>query len=302
MNHLKEMTPTWRYLLVAKEKHSDLLGHHFHAMMVTNPRLRISVGRNNPFFLRNGTIKTRSLMIKPTRPGQSQKQACLAVQSYCKQEGDFVEEGTLDPSKDVVWEEAMALCLQDSVLSALALLRDRQPRMFILHADSMERSLKRARRMQAPPPPPCRDLASFRHAPTINPNWQVLILAGKTGLGKTQWAKALLPGAPVVRHLDVLAEVDASKGLILDDVGVGHLPFTALLNLLDYEEEGQVHVRYTVASIPPRTRRIFTTNHSTFTDWIYYGRDENKSPVSPEQFEALGRRIVLLPLLSKLFD
>jgi len=300
MTHLKAMTPNWRYLLVAKENHADL-GTHFHAMMTTAPRLRVRMGRTNPFYLRNLSVKANVLMIKPTRPGQSQTQALLAVQTYVKKDGLFLEEGTLATSKDPAWEEAIALAHTEGVLAAMKLLMEKQPRMFILHADTMERSLKRARQMEAPPPPPCKDLDSFIHAPRINPDWQVLILAGRTGLGKTQWARALLPGAPIIRHLDLLAVADTSHGCIFDDVGVGHLPFTAILNLLDFEEEAQIHIRYTVALLAPRTRRIFTTNHLTFSDWIYYGRDEKRTPISPEHFEALGRRIVLIHVLDRLF-
>lgn len=302
MTHLKTTFPTWKYLLVAEEAHQTTTAHHFHAMMVTEPRLRIRVGRTNPFYLRMGSVRANTLMIKPTRPGQSLPQCLLAVQRYIKKDGDFLEEGELKRSSAADWEEAMDLARTDSVKSALLLLAQKQPRTFLLHADSLERSLKRYRGMHAPPPPPCKDLASFTHAPEIrNPDWHVLIFAGLTGMGKTQWARALLPHAPVVRHLDVLTEVDTGQGVIFDDLGVGHLPFTALLNLLDWEEEGQVHVRYTVASIAPRTRRIFTTNQLSFSSWVYYGRDERKMPISPEQFAALGRRMVFMIINERLF-
>lgn len=289
MTHLKAMGPT-KKIIIAKEAHPETGGNHFHALVIFQKRLRARTGQMNPFYLRNQTIKCNVQLVKNV----------FAVETYVRKDGNVLEEGPQSPES--AWQDILSVAVDESVESALLLLAEKRPRDFALHATSAEANLKRWRAMKTRPTPMCKPIESFTHAPRINPDWKVLIVAGRTGLGKTQWAKALMPGAPVLRHLDLLSEFDLSHGLVLDDIGVGHLPFTMILNLLDFEEDGHIHVRYRVAVIPAGTRRIFTTNHTTFTDWIYSGRDEKKMPVSPEHFEALGRRIVLINVYEKLFD
>lgn len=89
-----------------------------------------------------------------------------------------------------------------------------------------------------------------------------LIFWGPSGIGKTQYALALLPGALFVSHMDSLANFDASQhsGIIFDDMSFNHLHREAQIHLVDYDQPRDIHVRYKTAQIPANTKKIFTTN------------------------------------------
>lgn len=89
-----------------------------------------------------------------------------------------------------------------------------------------------------------------------------LILWGSAGIGKTEFAKALLPRCLFVSHMDDLRSFDPSDydGIVFDDMNFSHLPRSGQIHLLDWDNPRSIHVRYGVASIPRHTRKIFTTN------------------------------------------
>lgn len=89
-----------------------------------------------------------------------------------------------------------------------------------------------------------------------------LILWGDAGIGKTEWAKTLLPNAIFVSHIDDLRNYDVNvhEGIIFDDMNFGHMPRTAQIHLLDYDNPRSIHVRYGTCRIPHGTKKIFTTN------------------------------------------
>lgn len=90
-----------------------------------------------------------------------------------------------------------------------------------------------------------------------------MILWGEPGIGKTQFAKAMI-GSPflMISHLDELIAFDPNfhKGIIFDDMDFTHLPRSSQIYLTDAEERRAIHIRYRVANIPRRTFKIFTTN------------------------------------------
>jgi len=89
-----------------------------------------------------------------------------------------------------------------------------------------------------------------------------VILWGDSGTGKTCYAKALLPTAFWCRHMDELVNYDPGvhDGIIFDDMEFLHIPRTAQIHLVDYDDPSAIHVRYAVARIPAGTKKIFTTN------------------------------------------
>lgn len=110
------------------------------------------------------------------------------------------------------------------------------------------------------PPVPARPVTDFPNAPAIPVNWQNLFFWGNTGTGKTQFARALLPNAMVIRHSSQLVDCRFADGVIFDDFGVSHWPATAVIHLLDYDEPSGINVKYGCVTIPPGTRKIFTFN------------------------------------------
>ena len=96
-----------------------------------------------------------------------------------------------------------------------------------------------------------------------NHDWNtVMILQGENGIGKTEFALALLPGALVVSHMDDLVHFKSSvhSGIIFDDMSFEHMPRHAQIHICDATIDRSIHVRYTVARIPSFTKKIITTN------------------------------------------
>ena len=101
------------------------------------------------------------------------------------------------------------------------------------------------------------------------PRWPLItdwktshILWGAPGIGKTEYAKAHFKKALLVSHIDQLGNFDPTThdGLIFDDMDFKHWPRTSQIHLFDQENTRAINLRYRVATIPPFTPKIFTTN------------------------------------------
>lgn len=87
------------------------------------------------------------------------------------------------------------------------------------------------------------------------------VICGPSGWGKTEYAKALLPKALFVSHIDELAGYNEEhQGIIFDDMSFDHQPRTAQIHLVDQDNPRGIHIRYTVANIPANVKKVFLTN------------------------------------------
>lgn len=144
------------------------------------------------------------------------------------------------------------------------------------------RSVKKMRSLLLPPLKPKYGLHQFG-MPTLNLDDKAVLLWGPTNTGKTNFALAHFNSPLLVRHLDELANFSTENdGIVFDDLEFNHCPFSQVMNLLDYEYDGQVHIRYETAIIPAKTKRIFTSNNED----PFYGEK-----MSVAQKEAIDRRI-----------
>ena len=89
-----------------------------------------------------------------------------------------------------------------------------------------------------------------------------LYLWGPTNTGKTQWAAAQFERPLIVSAMDRLREFnkDEHDGIVFDDMSFKHLPRETQIHLLDYQTDRDIYCRYTNATIPAGTRKIFTSN------------------------------------------
>lgn len=95
-----------------------------------------------------------------------------------------------------------------------------------------------------------------------------LIIRGKSGCGKTTWAKYHAPKpALFVTHMDDLRKLTTEhKSIIFDDMDFKHFPRTAQIHLVDRFDARSIHVRYGTATIPAGIVKIFTCNEYPFTE------------------------------------
>lgn len=100
-----------------------------------------------------------------------------------------------------------------------------------------------------------------------------VILWGPSGSRKTSYARALLPKALFVSHMDDLALYDQGEhdGIIFDDMSFTHLPRESQIHIFDMEQPRSIHIRYNTATIPAGTKKIFTTNNQS--GFIYIAGD-----------------------------
>lgn len=96
--------------------------------------------------------------------------------------------------------------------------------------------------------------------PTIDTS---IILLGRTGSGKTTWAKRQIPKpALFVSHVDDLKKFRPGfhVGIVFDDMDFHAWPRTSQIHLVDWDNARTIHARFHNAFIPEHTYKIFTCN------------------------------------------
>lgn len=92
---------------------------------------------------------------------------------------------------------------------------------------------------------------------------KTLVIVGEAGVGKTTWAKKVMPKPLLfVSHLDDLRKFrpEYHKAILFDDVSINHLPITSQIHLVDQENPRSIHVRYGTVRIPSGVPKCFTCN------------------------------------------
>lgn len=286
--HLASLGPV-ESLAVGLEAHADG-GRHFHACAIYRQKIRC---QPTAFALLGRTADVR---IANSKRGPLQ-QCVVNYWTYAlKEDPTPLVVGTpptLKRSRTAAYTEAISIAVTENVERSMDFLSSTVPADLVLKGDQIQRNLTMWRNKKARTSHPARPLSEFT-LPFILPEaWRVLFLWGMSGAGKTQLARALLPEATVVRHRNQLTDADFSKGVIFDDFDVSHWPPTAVIHLLDWDEQSGIDVKYGYAILPPHTRKIFTFNSEPIK-WI-------PPTATPEQVTAIFRRMFIQPINGHLF-
>ena len=185
--------------------------------------------------------------------------------------------------REEVFQTAMQLAISESVDRGMSYLCEQQAYDALTKYAQIASAMHMIRAKKLCVAKPARSLSEFKNLPTLPLGWKNLFFQGPTNLGKTQFARALLPGATLVRHRDQLRLCDFSKGVIFDDFDCSHWPPAAVIHLLDWDESSGIDVKHGHVVIPAGTQKIFTFN-SELTYWA--PRDATNS-----QMDAIRRRI-----------
>jgi hypothetical protein len=242
--------------LIAQEQHMDGT-MHLHAYLRLDHKMNIKDERK--FDLRlDGELY---------HPNMQGARSPKAVIKYVCKDGKYVtnmSQATIDEAihNNVkvgdLYKEAMEKAKESFEEGMKVLEHSKTFRDLAIHGEAIERNM-RARKKQKTEPKFSLDLfkVSFEWDKT-----KTLVLWGPTNTGKTSLAKALLPNALFIRHIDALKEYKTGQytGLIFDDMSFKHWPREAQIHLLDTDNVSQINVKHSIAIIPEGTPRIITTN------------------------------------------
>jgi len=275
--------------LIAQEQHMDGT-YHLHCYLRLEKKINC---RNERFF----DLSYENNVYHPNI--QSVRSPKAVIKYVCK-DGKYVtnmSQHTIDEAiKNNVkvgdlYAEAMDKAKESFEDGMKVLEHAKTYRDLAIHGEAIERNM-RARKKQKTTPKYTLD--QFK----LTFEWdktKTLVLWGPTNTGKTSLAKALLPNALFVRHIDALKEYKSGnyEGIVFDDMSFKHWPREGQIHLLDTDNVSQINVKHSIAIIPEGTPRIITTN-------MMPGEILNLNLMDPDSC-ALTRRIQQVWIEGKVF-
>jgi len=231
------------YLIVGQEAHQD--GQpHLHAVITWEKKKNIKNARYFDF--------------KGFHPSVEAVRNLDAAKNYCKKDKDFIEEhfnqedfDCYSRAKDMDYQSFMTACLKRKV-------------PFQYAADAVKRR---------------NDIHTINEwdgkgtiAFQIEHDWATrthVCIYGEAGRGKTVWAKKYAPKPALwITHLDGLKKYDPAlhKSIIFDDISFKHIPITAQIHVVDFDNPRDIHIRYGVVTIPAEVPKIFCCNEVPLDD------------------------------------
>lgn len=200
---------------------------------------------------------SRVKLLWPTGHFELRRGSAEQARDYCRKDGDFLEGGLISAEVSNQGQRTDLARVARSILDGATIRQIAQeaPDTFIRYYRGMHELYNITRVVH--------QVSQF-HGPW---RWNVEVTGthifyGASGLGKTEFAKFLLPRALFVTHIDQLTQYDPEvyDGIVFDDMCFLHLPREAQIHLVDQDNDRVLHVRYRTAYIPRNTRKIFTTN------------------------------------------
>ncbi len=245
---LKELYPeTVQYMVYGKEEGKEGTPHLQGYLQLVKKKRRRQLSNLLPM-----------CFLDPQSPDSTVKQAIV----YCKKDGNFTEIGTpttkgkrsdLEKVKDAIEDGATEQELASTFFPQWV----RYHQAFKRYREIISKDLIAIPKFQM------EEFPDEWIVMTEDFLWTTcLIIRGESGIGKTEFAKALLPGAMVASHTDDLLQFTPEKytGIIFDDMKFDHYPRSAQIHIADIDNPRSIHCRYNCAFIPANTKKIFTTN------------------------------------------
>ena len=174
----------------------------------------------------------------------------------------------------------IGLAKEGKLKEAIELFQDMEPRCFATQGHNVLRNLKNLAKKKRP-----EHIYPLTGDTIDIPEGKSLVVIGKTESGKTEWCKSyvthyLKKTFLKVTHIDHLKKYDGEDVIIWDDVNFTHIPRTSCIHIAEVRNSRQIHMRHTVADIPPGILNIFTGNEYMF-------------PI--DDYGAIDRRLHLAP-------
>lgn len=243
--------------IIAQENHKDG-NKHIHIYLLLQEKLNT---RNCRFF-----------DIDDIHPKFEGVRSWEKVVKYVTKDGKYISNYDQDIINDIILKnmkpgelhaKARKVAQDSTVEEGLEVLNNvKTVRDLNIHGEAIERNFRALKKQRTEPK---YSLDMFK----INFDWnkdRTLILYGTTNCGKTSLAKALLPKALFVRHIDALKEYKSGHyiGIIFDDMSFKHWPREAQIHLVDTDNVSQINVKHSIAIIPEGTPRIICHNSSPY--------------------------------------
>nr|WAE42541.1 MAG: replication associated protein [Cressdnaviricota sp.] len=112
-------------------------------------------------------------------------------------------------------------------------------------------------------------LSQERSTSDFKPVWELqkdvksLVLHGKAGTGKTEYAKQHFKNPLLISDINGLKLFKPKEhdGIIFDDMSFLHIPKEIQIHIVDYDNPRDIKILYGTIRIPKNVKKIFTTNN-----------------------------------------
>nr|UUV61420.1 C1 [Tomato mottle leaf curl virus] len=254
-------TPTNKlFVRVSRELHED--GEpHLHVLIQFEGKYNC---KNNRFF--DLISPTRSAHFHPNIQGAK---SSSDVKTYVEKDGDFIDHGVFQidgrsarGGQQSANDTYAKVLNAGSVMEALNILREEQPKDFVLQQHNIRSNLERI--FQKPPEPwvPLFPLSSFTEVPEEMQEWAddcfgrdpaarparpiSIIIEGESRTGKTMWARTLGPHNYLSGHLDFNPRVYSNEAEynVIDDITPQYLKMKHWKELIGAQRDWQSNCKY----------------------------------------------------------
>nr|UUV61430.1 C1 [Tomato mottle leaf curl virus] len=248
------------FVRVARELHED--GEpHLHVLIQFEGKFQCTNER-----LFDLVSTTRSAHFHPNIQGAK---SSSDVKSYVEKDGDFVDHGVFQidgrsarGGQQSANDTYAKVLNAGSVMEALNILREEQPKDFVLQHHNIRSNLERIFQKAPEPWVPPFPLSSFTEVPEEMQEWAddyfgrdpaarperpiSIIIEGDSRTGKTMWARALGPHNYLSGHLDFNSRVYSNEAEynVIDDVTPQYLKMKHWKELIGAQRDWQSNCKY----------------------------------------------------------